>query len=276
MTHTSPPASLSKPGHILCRDFPQRKPGTPSPNNDLIHDRLRADNERTRPSSARSVHFFSKLIASFPMLKHSSTPNSSPNPQNTQPKSALDLDNYMTSCVFGPTEPQLSYQQNTSPQRPYSKSNPAKPTKSNSQILRTTKSSTQSYELKTQPVSKLELTPLSRLIEQSYRDLQMLRGVPITKTSDGTEGSNNNRSGKGLLCRLPNSGGKQVDLSKIEENLKRFEDLYAQFLNGEKESDPTEEVHLVAIVCKQSQFITGIVEPPIKYPKRTAAAGCGN
>lgn len=56
-----------------------------------------------------------------------------------------------------------------------------------------------------------------------------------------------------------------VDFAKVEENLRRFEELYRQFLNyGGRFGEGAEEVHLVAVVCEFSfPFLFSYLPPPL-------------
>ena len=51
-----------------------------------------------------------------------------------------------------------------------------------------------------------------------------------------------------------------IDFDRVEGNLRKFEELYRQFLNyGGRFGDKAEEVHLVAVVCKRSDVMRGQV-----------------
>ena len=60
-----------------------------------------------------------------------------------------------------------------------------------------------------------------------------------------------------------------IDFDKIEANLKKFEESYRAFLNfGGKYGGKTEEVHLVAVVCKRSDVVKGGVgEGDVTVPR---------
>ncbi len=97
------------------------------------------------------------------------------------------------------------------------------------------------------PSSQFELTPLSSLISQSYSDLRTLKRIHTRKVRS-------NAFGKEDLQ-------KQIDFEKIEQTLKGFEELYNQYLRfGGWYGGEGDEVCLVAMVCKKSEVVQGIME----------------
>jgi flagellar motility protein MotE (MotC chaperone) len=124
-----------------------------------------------------------------------------------------------------------------------------------------------------------ELTPLSGLITQSFTDISLLRRLAETQSPTypspaysptmknekafqrrGTKGNNTSAKTK---AKAKGNSSRQVqqsliDFDKVEDNLKKLEELYRQFLNyGGKFGDKAEEVHLVAVVCKRSDVVKG-------------------
>jgi hypothetical protein len=69
-----------------------------------------------------------------------------------------------------------------------------------------------------------------------------------------------------------------TDFKKVEENLRKFEDLYRQHLRyGGAYGETGEEVHLVAMVCKRSDVVRGGVKNgrgvPVKEVRRVPDCG---
>jgi hypothetical protein len=112
------------------------------------------------------------------------------------------------------------------------------------------------------PGGSFELTPLSSLIKQSYADIALLRRLhtaPSPTLPSPTYSPNTSPST--ILANSPKEKEVQqvlIDFDKIESNLKKFEEMYRQFLRyGGRHGDEAEEVHLVAVVCKRSDVVRG-------------------
>jgi hypothetical protein len=99
-----------------------------------------------------------------------------------------------------------------------------------------------------------ELTPLSSLIKQSYTDIALLRRIHTTPSPTLPSPTYAPNTPPTALTRSPKEKEIQqvlIDFDKIEGNLKKFEEMYRQFLRyGGRHGDEAEEVHLVAVVCK--------------------------
>ncbi|KAG4420333.1 hypothetical protein IFR04_006539 [Cadophora malorum] len=90
-----------------------------------------------------------------------------------------------------------------------------------------------------------ELTPLSTLIVQSLKDIEMLKRVQ------------GHRRGIGI------GDGIAIDFDSLFQNLKNFEAVYKAYLqtststNINETEEPCDEVHLLAMVCKRREVVRG-------------------
>ncbi|KAI0999731.1 hypothetical protein K3495_g8463 [Podosphaera aphanis] len=200
---------------------------------------------------------------------------------DSQSKSFADLPNSHPSIPV-PSKPEPSYQNRASPVHDVSQSScssPASPKLKNAArlVLQSSRSSMKILKSKPQQTSTMELTPLSLLLKQSYQDIEMLRSMRMAQTpndSFSSSNSGNSREGANSLGNVPirDQRGNEVDFERIEQNLRRFGDLYTQFLkDGGDEGKPAEEVHLVAMVCKRSEMATNTLGAGAGTPKLKSA-----
>lgn len=70
--------------------------------------------------------------------------------------------------------------------------------------------------------------------------------------------------------------GEVIDFERVEENLRRFEEVYQLFLTSTRASLAGivcgEEVHLVAMVCKRSEVVTGRLSGSASVPRAKVGA----
>ena len=120
--------------------------------------------------------------------------------------------------------------------------------------------------------ASFELTPLSGLITQSYTDIALLRRMHETQTPtypsptysphSSPKEKHPNLNSKSKASSSPKTSPQVqqslIDFDKVEDNLRKFEELYRQFLHyGGKHGDRAEEVHLMTVVCKKSDVVKG-------------------
>lgn len=220
-------------------------------------------------SSTRSVPFFSRLTASLSVFKQSNS-NETESRRESSSKSIHHEPCNKISQLSDVIEPKPLCPQNTLPLN--RKSELALPGTSETilPVPKKSKEHTKSQKPKSLPLPCFELTPLSHLIKQSYRDIEQLQQVRAAENSNYGEDLDNGQKSLNLSCGIPANGeeGKEVDFNKVKENLMKFEELYSKFLNQARdEFEKSEEVHLVAVVCKRSQVITGFLKAPISDPK---------
>ncbi|KAL5323050.1 hypothetical protein ACEPPN_007578 [Leptodophora sp. 'Broadleaf-Isolate-01'] len=117
-----------------------------------------------------------------------------------------------------------------------------------------------------------ELTPLSRLIKQSLKDIEMMKRFTTTdevggKNVKGKRGKGKDKEAKGkgkgvgVGEEIIRGGGREmvIDFDKISENLKGLEEVYQAFLQTPNPNGtPRTEIHLVAIVCKRSEVLKAV------------------
>lgn len=188
-------------------------------------------------ATSRSLPLLKKLVTSLSIsvCSNSSKPTesyryTSPTVEHSLKSFSQKISNDNISHPKEPTEPQLSHSRKPSKLTFDCHSCVTKPIKTIHQYLNTNKSLTKSHVSKSRPGSIIELTPLSQLIVQSYRDIEMLRVVHAAQGS-GVEGKKHSGRRELNLFRgiIPkDETGKEVDLTKVEANLKKFEELYAQ------------------------------------------------
>jgi hypothetical protein len=156
--------------------------------------------------------------------------------------------------------------------------------------------------------TSFELTPLSGLIKQSYKDIGTLRAIQAEREKLVGVGDAGGIGG----------GGEKVDFDGMEEHLRRFEEVYrqvcafffsnspqpvppsslltnfnpstnintntnnknsilmgTQFLRyGGRHGDSQEEVHLVAILCKRSDVLSSNTSS--KHNSKNGGSGSGS
>lgn len=91
---------------------------------------------------------------------------------------------------------------------------------------------------------------MSKIIAQSYTDINKLRILQDQRiTAANLAAANLSDGSETIQVQV-----KVVDFDRVEENLRRFEELYNQFLRyGSSYGDEVEEVHLVAMLCYESK-----------------------
>ncbi|SZE99615.1 unnamed protein product [Blumeria hordei] len=240
MSNFSPPTPLTKPvkaksfgGRMLCRNTTESRPE-------------RVSNKLEFLSRKNESVFDDACIDG---LRH---PRSSPCVLLSRRPANLDdpaLSLHPTDLLpASPTATATIHQPNRRPMHSgrlhSSKSASIIATKTAQKISLTPKSSNSNLQA-TSSTPILAPTPLSSLIKQSFQDIQALRRVsktPSLRVDPGPELQ------------------QELDFERVEQNLKRFEDVYTQFLQcGRNEGEPIEEVHLMAMVCRRSGLVSGVV-----------------
>ncbi|RKF59674.1 hypothetical protein OnM2_058069 [Erysiphe neolycopersici] len=250
----------------ICRDCSVGDPTFLPSQIETTHDNEKL-NKALRSSSTRSEPLFNRLTAILSVLKQSSTSDDPKNRRDSPPMSLHKGFSSKLSQLDEDVESKIICPQKTLPLKHKSEVTFTESIESNLPTNKKSKELTKSPKIKTGSFPCFELTPLSHLIQQSFRDIERLQQVHATQMSNCPEDPNKNQGDLNLLCGLPSKyeEGKEVDFNRVKENLKRFEDLYMKFLNQEgDECEKKEEVHLVAVVCKRSQVISGLYKAPIR------------
>ncbi|PVH76969.1 hypothetical protein DL98DRAFT_574009 [Cadophora sp. DSE1049] len=201
------------------------------------------------PSSPR---FLAHRRSSNLLLSPSSTSLSSPGPStptSTRPASPSSRTSPTSTPI--PT----SAQSPTPPQPP---SNAGKST--------STSGSTSGGTGRNKSTPTFELTPLSTLIAQSFKDIEMMKRVhgrsvghlTLSPGAKGKDKESNKAKGKDAEKAAK---ATTIDFDKVEENLRGFEEFYRVFLQtptcANPSNTPRAEVHLLAMVCKRSEVVKG-------------------
>ncbi|KAK0113985.1 hypothetical protein ONS96_014832 [Cadophora gregata f. sp. sojae] len=252
--------------------LPSTNPSANTSTNNLLAKQL---NALTPPSPSLSPQFLTHRRQSSNRLASSSSSASSPSslsPSPTRPASPSST---------APNSP-LSVSGSTTPKSPdIGNPNPAPKTRTTTKTQPNTTSSTNTST----PTPTFELTPLSTLIAQSYKDIEMLKSIygpssrrlhppPLppptssgktkpknkhnskSKSEKGKKGEEGELNEKEMARVVGLERGMAIDFEKVEEGLRGFEEVYKVFLQTSN-TTPRTEVHLLAMVCKRSEVVNG-------------------